>query len=228
MPQCALPNFNSAAIEQCIANIPDLSEHFIYANDDTMFGARVEPGDFFRNGKPIYILKGVLTKKKLEYENDVYVWHLLNAKSLIEGRFGKKFIPRVPQHIMFAFTKTIYNECHKCFDDEIHNAMCQQLRSTSGFNTFIYLLYSIVNDLAYYKIEKKKIYYNWKSILSKKYRKIALYMRLHDIYKLRKKLYREKPKIFCINDSEYTYPYDREVFHLIMEEIFPDKSEFEK
>ena len=45
---------------------------------------------------------------------------------------------------------------------------------------------------------------------------------------VKEKLYREKPKIFCVNDTEYTYPYDREIFPLIMEEIFPDKSAFEK
>ncbi|MBX9689056.1 MAG: Stealth CR1 domain-containing protein [Candidatus Obscuribacterales bacterium] len=33
-----LPNFNSAAIESCMHRIPGLSEHFLYANDDTFFG----------------------------------------------------------------------------------------------------------------------------------------------------------------------------------------------
>ncbi len=42
-----LPTFNSNAIETQIYRIPDLSEHFIYANDDTFMGNFVEPSDFF-------------------------------------------------------------------------------------------------------------------------------------------------------------------------------------
>ena len=41
-----LPLFNSHAIAQWIDRIPGLAERFIYANDDTMFGAPVTPDQF--------------------------------------------------------------------------------------------------------------------------------------------------------------------------------------
>ena len=54
MPQNCLPTFNSEAIETCIANIPELSEYFLYANDDQFFATKVTPDDFFDiNGNPI-------------------------------------------------------------------------------------------------------------------------------------------------------------------------------
>lgn len=42
-----LPFCNSNAIETCMFNIPDLSEHFIYMNDDFFLLKPVSPKDFF-------------------------------------------------------------------------------------------------------------------------------------------------------------------------------------
>ena len=58
MPENCLPCFNSAAIEVCIDNIPDLSEYFLYANDDMLFASPVEPDYFIdKNNNPIVTLR---------------------------------------------------------------------------------------------------------------------------------------------------------------------------
>lgn len=57
MPATALPTFNSMAIESVLHLIPDLSEHFIYFNDDTLLGNHVEPSDFFSPSGDCYFLK---------------------------------------------------------------------------------------------------------------------------------------------------------------------------
>ncbi len=58
MPASALPTFNSMAIETVLHLIPDLSEHFIYFNDDTMLGNHVQPTDFFSpNGEGYFFKK---------------------------------------------------------------------------------------------------------------------------------------------------------------------------
>jgi hypothetical protein len=46
-----LPTFNSLSIETMMWRIPGLAEHFIYFNDDMGICSRVQPVDFFRNGK---------------------------------------------------------------------------------------------------------------------------------------------------------------------------------
>lgn len=46
-PESCLPTFNSHAIESQLANIPNLSEHFIYVNDDVFFGRYLHPNTFF-------------------------------------------------------------------------------------------------------------------------------------------------------------------------------------
>ncbi len=57
MPTNALPTFNSMAIETVLHLIPDLSEHFIYFNDDTMLGNHVQPTDFFTSNGEGYFFK---------------------------------------------------------------------------------------------------------------------------------------------------------------------------
>lgn len=47
----ALPTFNSLSIETAIWRIPDLSENFIYLNDDFILCSPVNKSDFFQNGK---------------------------------------------------------------------------------------------------------------------------------------------------------------------------------
>ena len=48
MPKEVLPIFCSFAIEMFIDKIPDLSEHFLYANDDMFFTAPVKKSYFFK------------------------------------------------------------------------------------------------------------------------------------------------------------------------------------
>jgi len=48
-----LPVFNSHAIEMNLANIPQLSENFIYLNDDTLIWKELKRDRFFKNGKVV-------------------------------------------------------------------------------------------------------------------------------------------------------------------------------
>jgi hypothetical protein len=58
IPNEKLPLFNSNAIEMFLWKIPDLSEYFLYANDDMFFGKEVQPDFFFdESGNPIVIMK---------------------------------------------------------------------------------------------------------------------------------------------------------------------------
>src|SRR5690606_21432971 len=46
-PPGAGPVFNSHAIESRLHHVPGLAEHYLYLNDDVMFGRLVRPEDFF-------------------------------------------------------------------------------------------------------------------------------------------------------------------------------------
>ena len=47
LPAAALPTFNSHAIETSLHHVPDLTEHFVYVNDDVFLGRPVPPEIFF-------------------------------------------------------------------------------------------------------------------------------------------------------------------------------------
>ncbi len=49
----ALPTFNSLSIETMLWRIPELSEHFLYFNDDVFLTAPVKVTDFFSENGPI-------------------------------------------------------------------------------------------------------------------------------------------------------------------------------
>jgi hypothetical protein len=68
-----LPIFNSLSIESMLFRVPDLSEHFIYFNDDFFLVNKTKVGDFFREGEPV--IRGFWTKF---YED---IWHkIIKAK----------------------------------------------------------------------------------------------------------------------------------------------------
>lgn len=71
-----LPVFNSLAIETMLWRIPDLSEHFIYSNDDVLLVRPTKLEDFFTDGKA----------------NAYGYWHLAwTARFLRKIRLHKKF-----------------------------------------------------------------------------------------------------------------------------------------
>lgn len=47
IPEKYLPTFNSNTIEMFLSNIQNVSEHFLYGNDDLLFMKRVDVSDFF-------------------------------------------------------------------------------------------------------------------------------------------------------------------------------------
>lgn len=73
IPNELLPTFNAYVIETYLHKIPNLSDHFIYANDDMFFLEKLTPYDFFdASGAPL-----VRLDKARKYTNT----HLLGRES---------------------------------------------------------------------------------------------------------------------------------------------------
>ena len=49
LPESALPTFNPRAITACLHRIPGLADHFLYLNDDVLFGRPTPLSRFFRS-----------------------------------------------------------------------------------------------------------------------------------------------------------------------------------
>ena len=52
IPEKYLPTFNSKTIELNLGRLKDLSEHFVYFNDDTFINSPITPQYYFREGLP--------------------------------------------------------------------------------------------------------------------------------------------------------------------------------
>lgn len=83
-----LPVFNSLAIETMLWRIPDLSEHFIYSNDDVFLIRPTQVEDFFTEGKA----------------NAYGYWHLAWT-----ARFLRKVRRSVNNHKHFSFRDSMLN-----------------------------------------------------------------------------------------------------------------------
>ena len=85
-----LPTFNSHVIESALQRIPGLAEHFLYLNDDVMFLAPVDPGDFFtENGLMLIPLgRGTIDDGPALPEENANEWGSKNAAALVEKAFG--------------------------------------------------------------------------------------------------------------------------------------------
>ena len=106
LPETARPCFNSQALECCIHKIPNLAEHFIYANDDMFVGRKLNPSFFFnRQGNPIVRL---LRNKPMD---SMYWNSLLAVQEHIIQRYTVSHIGYEPHHNMDAYTKTMLAEC---------------------------------------------------------------------------------------------------------------------
>ena len=88
IPAEYLPTFSSHTIEMNIHRIPDLSEHFIYFNDDMFLLRPMAETDFFRNALPCTYGREV----PWAFNGNVGIWEhaVTNNLGVINAHFSKK------------------------------------------------------------------------------------------------------------------------------------------
>jgi hypothetical protein len=138
-----LPTFNTRSITSMLWRIPDLSEQFIYFNDDYLLTCEAQPEDFFVNGKAI--LRG---KWKLSVVKDFKDWikkvtrnsqKPLRAKHTTSQRVAAKtagysyryfMVPHNPH----AFLKSTWKRYYDTNTETIVKQISFKLRSVEQFN----------------------------------------------------------------------------------------------
>lgn len=229
MPPEALPTFNSVAIETCICNIKNLSEYFLYANDDMFFADYTEPSFFFtEEGYPIFRVGTPITKKHLEECN--YFRMLKNAYNLIEKEFGYK-LNYEPHHNIDPYRKSDIIKCNKLFKEEIEKTTFSKFRSDTDAQRVLYSAYACAIKEG--KL-KKLSRFDWKLPLYKKlFKLITLNLKKDSAYfgagddRIFKKMKKYKPNLICINDYDGVTDESRREIKNKLEKLFPDKSPFE-
>ncbi|MCC9310516.1 stealth family protein [Kitasatospora sp. RB6PN24] len=127
-----LPVFNSHAIETQIHRIPDLTEHFLYFNDDMFLGRPVRPEQFFQgNGVPLVNLDSrVIPPGPVTADDDEYVAPQKNTRALIRREHGRE-TSQVLSHTPYPLTRSLLTDCAELFATELAATARSPFRSRS-------------------------------------------------------------------------------------------------
>lgn len=237
IPDKYLPTFNSATINFNLHRINGLSEKFIYANDDMIFLNNTKETDFFRKDLPCDIAVQDLNGS---YKSDYFYHMILNDMTLLNSIYKKKSV--IKSHPFKWFN------CKYGFKFFMKNLYLSKFNLFSGF-------YEPHSPAPYTKSEYSKIWekfekeldftcnekfrspfcntenlVRWSSICSGNFHpyarnKNSYYTYMNDS-KLVEIIKKKKYKMLCINyDSS---PERNSEILLALEQIFPDKSKYEK
>jgi hypothetical protein len=213
-----LPTFSSTSIETHLHRIPNLAEHFIYANDDTFLGAPVEPDDFFTSlgfilahpGRPL--TEKILRPPALQARpragvlpRDPTYAGMLNALLLLESAFpGALF--HWPDHQMKPCTRALYRLAESQFPAAFETTSANRFRCA----TDVAMNYALLPNLAIHA----------RLGLFREKTDIAVRIGSQDHYRM---ILRDRPKFFCIHDQDE----DDEGLETFLRELYPEPSEFE-
>ena len=192
IPSKYLPCFNSCTIEMFFHKIPNLSEEFIYFNDDVFPIDYLKPTDFFIYHKPLYNPKTYT----LEKDNDkLYLFNLNNSTVLAakilrkENDYKDKYIKYA--HSTIPLLKSSY-ELTWQFERNQILASLTRTRHRKNYNTTLFNNYNYLLDKFIHK-DVRSTYLNLASGIDKIIDTI---------------LYKPTP-IVCINDvGEYSFDFD--------------------
>ena len=205
-----IPVFNSNTIEMFLSKIPNLSEKFIYSNDDCFFIQRAEESDFFtKSGKlkfewytKIKPPAGWLLTVKRSYD----IVRPINRNLVSVYQYLK------PSHFQRPMKKSIAKEFFLLNKNKLINS-CTRFRDNSkNYNQYVYWNYAILKNLAEKSPEIGKY--------------IGIDLRADEHLK---NLLASPGniKLLCLNENEHTKLEYKEKLVDILENYFPDKSKYE-
>ena len=246
IPEKYLPTFSSIPIELNIHRIPDLSEHFVYFNDDMLLAAPVQPKDFFEGGLPKHCAIA-LPVRNYRY-NGPFAHQLFSIVGLVNGYFdvygSMEQHPELWFHVAYG-TEKRYNMnafadaylpgmyfshlgvplrkstmCHtwEAFAAELEKSSMQRFRTPLDIMHQIFSLWEIMSGTF---VPVASDHYGVKfGALSK------------ELSQIEAAFSGEKYRMICLNDSvdvaEENFLTIKTELDRILENTFPEKSSFEE
>lgn len=216
IPKAYLPTFNSNTIEMFLQNIPNLSEHFIYSNDDFIFINKTDISDFFTlDGKKIKLAYEYMYNRMpvtFQYcckRNWDSVVNLFNNKKVDD----KDYIYIKQFH--GAASPRLLTDCKNCFEKlhtQILNSITTFRSLENNFNQYLFGYYSLLRGNAIYKTPNK----------------IGNYVDASKgIDYILDAINNTPSKMLCINDTnKMTKDYIKQIYWNL-DTVFPEKSKFE-
>lgn len=202
-----LPTFNPNCIESFLHKIPGLAEHFLYINDDFLFGSKTNLEDFMPKGK--YRIFNTLFGENIR-------WRIYDGKYDL---FGLGIIEHTPLFIKKEFWKAMT----ELFPDKQLKTRRNKFRQSDDLMT--YKLYR------YYMLSRQKG--GSRAITLPDLLKINAFHKITNKLSYQQKMFnkieQKKPKFYCLNDDQKDYPNPKviELVKKFLSQEYPDKSSFE-
>lgn len=227
IPEGYLPTFNSVVLEFYLHKIPGLSEHFLYANDDMLFGREVAPSFFFDgDGEPIVRLaKQKIKGRKGNYQQKVY-----RMQMEVKRRYGR-YYRLAPHHNIDAYRKRDFEEVASEFSDEIEKTSQSRFRKDSDLQRSL-VLYRLLakSDRRYVKIGRyngfKSCFAVLGAIFSGRYMTDSRCFSV-ETGDLAAKFKKYNPALFAVNDESGVDAEQREKVAKFFQVFLPERSSFE-
>lgn len=239
IPEKFLPVFNSSLIEVYFHKIPNISEQFVYFNDDFFIIDKVNPERFFENGLPKDIATfrtnfGLTMYEKLLQNNIRLINQHFDKKEVMEKDFDKwfhnsygskarlnyllkyypKFVTLRTPHNAQPYLKSTYEEVWKYCEKELTGMSVHRFRNKEDYTQELFRTWQICksNFIPYNTYQDTKMF----PLIIKSQKAI---------HAIREQSY----KLVCINDNEHIRNYQQTMESLkqSFEAILPEKSSFE-
>lgn len=144
IPQEFLPTFNSCTIEMFLHKIPNLSDKFIYFNDDMFIMSKKQTNDYYDNGKSnIGLIENGCSYKQLtthQYINDLTMIQKLTNKIYSKG------VNRLQSlHIPILFFKEDCDFVYDNLKNEIHKRI-SKMRTKHNNSQYLFMDYMVLNN----------------------------------------------------------------------------------
>ena len=242
MPKEYLPTFNSIAIENNLHRIKDLSDNFVFFNDDMFIIKNMKEKDFFNKGLPcdIAILNSHISRREIgnhiEAANmDVINAHFKKEESIknnlfkwINFKYGidvfrtfcllpwNSFVGIYNQHLPNSYQKSTYEELWKLEYNVLDTACKHKFRYALDVSQWLFQDWQIASGKFYPRKKNTGRSFDLKNeeINNK------------EVYKC---ITNQKYKMICVNDWVNTDNFEsvKKELNSAFDTILPDRSEFE-
>ena len=239
IPQEYLPTFSSHVIELNMHRIPELSEQFIYINDDIFFLRDLKPEDFFKDGLPCDVnISNLIVPSRENFAPIVFKTvayinkHFSKRESLkkrpgqfINHRYGfSGFVSFIMfsrwdaytgfynHHVANSYLKHTLERVWKEEPEILRETSSHKFRDNNDVNQYIFRFWQLASGEFY------------PSSLHGKYFKVGLNNK-----RIIKYIRKRRGRMICINDDEFKGDFYkvRDEINKELDRLYPNKSSFE-
>lgn len=239
IPEKYLPTFNSHTIEWNMHRIPELTEKFVYFNDDCFLVNPVKEADFFKGGYPCATAgTGIVLMEADDGSADINNMRIINKyfdkKEVLKKNWRKWFLPRYRSRLLRTLLLLPWDYFTGMYCDHL---CCPHLKST--FETLWDLEQDLLDNTCGCRFREGHNVNQWLAagwnIVSGNFAPKGVKFGKSFFKEVDKEIcsaiVRSKYKYICINDVECdveSFLRQKSILQEAFEARFPQKSGFEK